>query len=177
MAEIATPFLDGFKSLVGFFHSQNIRYCLIGGIAAGFWGEPRFTKDMDFTVASRGLKPGALALKLTKAGYKVKSISSAQMQVLGKGKKMFQADLIPAETDYQDWVVQRAIPVKIFGVNVPICTAEDLIVLKMIAGRRQDDLDVENILKKVGARLDKAYLMKWLEFWGVTKRFQKEFGK
>ena len=36
--------------LHAFFSSNNISYCIIGGIALQHWGEPRFTQDVDATV-------------------------------------------------------------------------------------------------------------------------------
>jgi len=176
MEKFESNFIDSFILMNEFFQRHQIRYCLIGGIAAGFWGEPRFTKDMDFTVVSVTGVISATARLLQKEKFVFEEKGSSQIQVLKKGALRFQADLILAETEYQDWVVQRAVPVDVFGVTVPICTAEDLIILKLIANRRQDLLDIENVLKHHSSRLDGVYLKKWFEFWEITERFVKEFG-
>ena len=176
MEKFETNFIDSFILMNEFFQSHQIRYCLIGGIAAGFWGEPRYTKDMDFTVVSVTGTISATVRLLQKEKFIIEEKGPSQVQVIKKGNLRFQADLILAETEYQDWVVQRAITVDVFGVKVPICTAEDLIILKLIANRRQDLLDIENVLKHHALRLDGAYLKKWFSFWDVTERFIKEFG-
>ena len=33
-----------------FFIKEGIPYAIIGGIAVQHWGEPRFTRDVDFTI-------------------------------------------------------------------------------------------------------------------------------
>ena len=106
----------------------------------------------------------------------VEKKGDSQAKITHFKNKPCQADLILAEIPYQDWVVQRAISVKVFDVQVPICTPEDLIILKLIAYRRQDLLDIEKVLEKNLHRLDKEYLREWFEFWVIKDRFLKEFG-
>lgn len=36
--------------LQGFCEKRNWRFCLIGGLALQYWGEPRLTKDVDMTL-------------------------------------------------------------------------------------------------------------------------------
>lgn len=172
MQTIEAELIESFLQINRYFQDHQLRYCLIGGIAAGYWGVPRYTKDMDFTVVSLsgGLKP--LMKQMIRDGFKVVEKGSSQIQVVQKGSLHFQADIILVEMDYQDWVVQRAKPVSIFGITVPICSPEDLIILKLIANRRQDLLDVENILKAQGSHLDRDYLNTWISFWELEERFK-----
>jgi hypothetical protein len=175
MPVIEANLIESFLLLNRFFQKYKLRYCLIGGMAAGYWGEPRFTKDMDFTVVSP--KQEDLKELLKKEKFQFEEKGTGQLQVVRHGKLSFIADLIFSETDYQDWVIQRAVSVQMFGVTVPICSAEDLIILKLIANRRQDLLDIENVLKNQSGRLDKTYLGEWMTTWELTDRFKKEFGK
>ena len=43
-----------------------------------------------------------------------------------------------------------------------VCTAEDLIIQKIIATRPQDMVDVEAVIVRQAERLDNAYILKWL---------------
>lgn len=167
--------IEGFLLLNHFLQKEKFRYCLIGGIAAGYWGEPRFTQDMDFAIVSRTGSLESLTKILKSAGFRVQNKGDSQIQVKGQQDLDFQADFILAELDYQDWVVQRAVSVAIFDVEVPIASPEDLIILKLIANRRRDLLDVENILKRCLPTLDKKYLREWLKFWDLEERMLKEF--
>ena len=175
MRHIEATLIESFLLLNRFFQEHNIRYCLIGGIAAGFWSEPRYTQDMDFTVVSKNKSILPLTKLLQKEGFQVKKQGNSQCQITQKGSLQFQADLILAETNYQDWVVARALEIELFDSKTYICSAEDIIILKLIAHRRQDLLDIENVLKKNASMLDQAYLKKWITHWKLQKLFQKEF--
>lgn len=175
MKKIEAPFIESFIEVNRFFNSNNIRYCLIGGLAAGFWGEPRYTQGMDFTVAMKEDNLDFFLRLLKDNGFIFLKKGSNLIQIQKKNRLKFQADLILSETEYQEWVVSRAISVRIFETNVSICSPEDLIILKLLTNRRQDLLDVENILKKRAGELDQDYLTKWLGFWKLKSLFKKEF--
>ena len=49
------------------------------------------------------------------------------------------------------------------GVSLRTCCAEDLVVLKVFAGRDQDWLDVRGIATRQGVRLDAALILRELE--------------
>lgn len=177
MVAFEPHFIDTFIAINRFFQKHQVRYCLIGGIAAGYWGEPRYTQDVDFTVVSQSGSLKKILDLLSREKFAVEKKGESEARVTQYKSKNCQLDLILAEVPYQDWVVQRAVSVKVFDTTVPICTPEDLIILKLIAHRRQDLLDIEKILGKNAAQLDKQYLEKWFEFWDLGKRFQEEFGK
>lgn len=170
-------FIKSFILINQFLQKHQFRYCLIGGIAAGFWGEPRYTRDMDFTVSTHEASFKPIISALEKEKFKVVKKGDSQIQVTGFEKLNFIADFILSEMDYQDWVIQRAQNVAVFNVTAPICSPEDLIILKLIANRRQDLLDIENVLKARMLQLDKEYLHKWFKVWELDERFVQEFGK
>ncbi len=160
---------------VGILDKIKVSYCLIGGLAAGYWGKPRFTRDMDFTVMSGTGNFDEIIASLKKEKFKVLAKGPSQIQVVQKDELHFLADLILVEMDYQDWVVQRAINIELFDIQIPICTPEDLIILKLIASRRQDLLDIENVLEFHLKKLDVDYLKKWFSEWDLISAFIKEF--
>ena len=47
-------------------------------------------------------------------------------------------------------------------VSLVTCSAEDLVILKAFAGRVQDWMDVEGIIVRQGARLDRALVLEEL---------------
>lgn len=175
MRKIEAHLIEGFVQLNQFLIDHDLRFCLIGGIAAGYWGEPRFTRDIDFTIFSQKKSFDEIVSLLEKNNFIYKLIENSQCQISKWNKINFWADLILAETDYQDLVIDRAMKINLFEVETKICSAEDLMILKMIAGRRQDYLDIENILKKNLNQLDKSYLLKWLMRWDLKEKFENEF--
>jgi hypothetical protein len=48
------------------------------------------------------------------------------------------------------------------GVPTRICTAEDLIIHKVIADRGKDWIDIEGILMRQRGKLDIQYIRNWL---------------
>ena len=44
-----------------------------------------------------------------------------------------------------------------------LCTAEDLVVYKCVAGRPQDVMDVESIVARQDENLDVGYIRRWVE--------------
>ena len=78
------------------------------------------------------------------------------------------ADILVAGTDYQREAIARAVPE---GRN-RLLTIEDVIIHKLIAGRYQDDADIESILATKPA-LDRTYLDRWIDYWDVGDRWQR----
>ena len=48
------------------------------------------------------------------------------------------------------------------GQTLRLCSAEDLIIHKAIAGRPQDLRDIEGVIYRQGEALDSAYIHRWL---------------
>jgi predicted nucleotidyltransferase len=61
----------------------------------------------------------------------------------------------------QDEILRRAAPVRIGNRDIPITTAEDLILLKLAFHRIKDLQDVRGILWLQRGRLDLDYLRNW----------------
>jgi len=60
-------------------------------------------------------------------------------------------------------VVDRAVPVEVQpGLIVPIARAEDIIVLKKLAGRDKDRKDIDVLYDTLGATLDHHYILRVL---------------
>ena len=48
------------------------------------------------------------------------------------------------------------------GREIRVCSPEDLIIHKVLAGRAQDLLDIEGLVARQGASLDIGYVRRWL---------------
>ncbi len=59
--------------------------------------------------------------------------------------------------------MQRTVAVEIApDRTIQICSAEDLVIHKAVAGRAQDLRDIEGIIYRQGATLDADYIRYWL---------------
>jgi hypothetical protein len=48
----------------------------------------------------------------------------------------------------------------VLGTMLPVVTAEDLLLMKVVAGRPQDEQDVQGLVDAQGANLDWKYCLK-----------------
>jgi hypothetical protein len=72
-------------------------------------------------------------------------------------------DILLADTPYDALVIDRAKDVEVQpGLRLRICTAEDLIIYKMISTRGRDRDDVVGVTRRQGNALDDAYVLDWL---------------
>lgn len=138
----------------------------IGGLAVSFWGEPRLTRDVDVKVLlSREERSRLLAL-LTD----FTPLNADPDEALRRNGVAFfhdasgiRLDLMLADTVFDETVIGRAKQVTAgLGLAVRVCTAEDLLVYKLVSLRPRDHADCETIIKRQGDKLDDAYVENWL---------------
>ena len=72
-------------------------------------------------------------------------------------------DVMLADTVIDESAIERAHAVTLFNdKTIRVCTAEDLVVYKMLSTRIKDRADVESVIQKQGEKLDKDYIEGWL---------------
>jgi predicted nucleotidyltransferase len=155
----------------------GIPFMLIGGQAVLLHGEARLTQDIDVTL---GVGPERLPDLLAATGHM--GLTPLPDDVEGFVRDTFvlpaldeeteiRVDLIFSNTSYEATAIGRALRVRIGGQDVPIASAEDLILHKLFAGRARDLEDVEGVLRRRAPTLDWPYLEKWArEFAAVPGR-------
>lgn len=150
----------------------NLRACLIGGHAVNTWVEPRFTADIDLTVsADRPALERALEA-LAAYGYRVVQTVGADAP---SGPDFLRLaapsgpplDIQTAKTAYQRQLVARAVATR---AGLPVATAEDLVILKLIAHRPKDVVDLRGLIALPD--LDWAYVEQWAAAWEVADRLE-----
>ncbi|NJN54414.1 MAG: hypothetical protein HC804_06470 [Anaerolineae bacterium] len=71
-------------------------------------------------------------------------------------------DFLLALPGYEEMIIERAVERDMGSLSLWICSAEDLIIQKVVAGRGKDWLDVEALLIEQHGRLDEQYIQDWL---------------
>lgn len=164
-----SSFLSELAAMVA---AAELDVALIGGAAVNTYVEPRYTKDIDLTVAAGREGMEALSRLLGEAGFVT---GRAQDGDASSGPDFVQltreathdiVDLIAAKTSFQRLLIQRAVRGE--GQWLPVATPEDLIILKLIANRSRDRLDAEALARQ--EPLDWRYVEDWASTWGVTER-------
>ncbi|MCI0476792.1 MAG: nucleotidyltransferase [Anaerolineales bacterium] len=149
-----------------FFTEREIPYAIIGGMAVQHWGEPRVTLDIDLTV----MFPHGIAefVALVSTRFQIRSADPVDFArqtrvVLIQTANAVAVDISLGVPGYEDQVMQRAAEYEIArGKRIRLCSAEDLIIHKAVAGRDKDLADLTRIVQKQSDKLDAAYIRHWL---------------
>lgn len=154
--------------LHSFLSPRRIPYAIIGGIAVQRWGQPRLTRDVDLTVLlPRGSEEATLRELVAAFPARIEdavafALEHRVLPVNVQGGS--EADISLGLPGYEEHVIARAVPYDLGnGREVRLCSAEDLIIHKALAGRPQDVLDIEGIVARQGTALDVIYVRRWLE--------------
>lgn len=148
-----------------FFANLKLNYAVIGGIALQFWGDPRFTRAIDLTVQDR-LELADLVRRTTEAfGSRVSDpyAFARETRMLLLNVEEVDVDVAIALRGYEDSLFQKVHPYEVEpGKRVHICSAEDLIIQKALAGRPQDLSDIQGVIYRQGDGLEVRYVRSWL---------------
>jgi hypothetical protein len=133
--------------------SIDLPNCIIGGLALQAWGETRMTRDADFTVltnfSNEANKISAILQFLTPRRPDAFEFALQNRVVLGYVSENVSVDIGLGGFDYEAALVQRAVPFEFAPeVWLRVCSAEDLIVMKVFAGRTRDWADVQSIIDR-----------------------------
>lgn len=151
------------RAAVGFLQSRGYRYAIIGGIALTYWGVVRTTYDVDIKVLVPRLDYGTVRSELQSAFLSPARQTAPQNPlIVSVDVHGVIVDFLLALPGYEELIIERAELGSLGGWSAWICSAEDLIIQKVVAGRSKDWLDVESLLATRRDRLDTSYIEDWL---------------
>jgi hypothetical protein len=159
--------IDALTRLQKLLADAEIPSAVVGGLAVGAWGKARLTRDVDLKILLRRDERQRL-LDLLAADYKpFKADLDDMFQHNGiafvLSPEGVRIDVMLTDIEFDEQIIARAKMIELVpGRPARVCSPEDLIVMKIIAARPQDDIDVAGIIQKQGENLDNAYILKWL---------------
>jgi Nucleotidyl transferase of unknown function (DUF2204) len=126
------------------------RWYVFGAQAVVVYGVPRLSADVDVTVALSPDTPEPFARDMNAAGFTLRVsdpdfIRRTRVMAFTHRDTGMPLDVILAASGLEDEFLARAVPTDLDGAVIPIIHLEDLIVAKVLAGRRKD-LDDANAL-------------------------------
>lgn len=143
---------------------EGWRTTVIGGLAVQRWGEPRQTRDVDVAIVT-GFGNEARYVDRLLAAYAprrpdARAFALERRVLLIQTEDTIPIDISLAALPFEERVADRS-SAFLFepGASIITCSAEDLIVLKAFADRAQDWLDVEGIIVRQGAALDRQQVI------------------
>ncbi len=159
---MSNPFTTTLQDLAELFERESIGYMVIGGLAVGIWGIQRDTRDVDIAVAVDGRTAGplldVLRPQITWVSPDAEELAAATGIIRFRHRSTVTVDLGVSETPYLLAAIERAVEVDVSGKSVKFCTAEDLILHKLLADRDRDRDDIRGIIRRQKKSLDRRYL-------------------
>ena len=76
-----------------------------------------------------------------------------------KAPNCIKIDLILVALPLERTAIDRAILVEFRHLDVHVCSAKNLIILKAVSTRAKDAEDIQGIIERMAGKLDRAYLL------------------
>jgi hypothetical protein len=165
------------------FDKLNVPYVVMGGIAVRFYGIPRATYDVDFTVSIERDRLSDLYHLIREIGYTIPDTYDAGWVDSVAGMPLIKArlyleghgidiDLFLAESRFQRQMLNRRRQEHLEDNLLWLVSPEDLVLLKLLAGRPRDYADIGDIFFTQG-QLDETYLRQWARELGVLAELDR----
>jgi hypothetical protein len=160
--ELAPDLIELLPRLARAIEREQEEYVVGGAIALGYWANPRATVDIDLTIFLPHTEPARCVNFLHRIGCDVlatKAIPTitehgfCQTKVDG-----IRVDVFFPSSDFYKTAKKRARQVDLEGQPIMIWDAESICVFKMMFFRKKDFLDVEQVLRTQGDRLDRQWV-------------------
>ena len=151
--------LESAQEVQSFCQERGWRFCFIGGLAVQRWGQPRLTQDADLTLLTGFGKEEEFAdLLLARFSGRradARTFALKNRVLLIQTSADIPVDIAFGAFPFEERSVTRASPWPWAPSHSLItCSAEDLVVHKVFAGRDHDWGDVETVLIRQHSKLD-----------------------
>ena len=163
-----SPIGDVLAELRACFDSLGVRWYLFGAQAAIYHGVVRLTADVDVTILPEPHSTPELVSALQANGFRLRVTGTddfvARTRVLPfvHTATRLPVDVVLGGPGIEELFLQRAEIREIQGVEVPIATVEDLVTMKILAGRPKDLDDAEGMLRARADAIDLRHVRRTL---------------
>ncbi len=152
--------------LQDFLESKGWDFFFIGGVAVQIWGQPRLTQDIDLTVFTNLRNEPELVAEFLKR-YKPKFSGVEHFALTERILPMFTESGIGIDltlgglSDTSEALTRSTYQRFVEDLSLRICSADDLIIMKTVAARPRDWIDVESVVIRQ-EKLDWDYIISTL---------------
>lgn len=170
----APPLVEAAIELLTYLVSISRPACLIGGMVVGRWGEPRATQDVGATVLADFGEELVLFAALLEQ-FRSRDANPGERARLGRlalleASNGVRLDLSFAGFPFEREALDRASDWRLAPeIAVSTCSAEDLLIYNLVAGRPQDLADIESIVKRQAPTLDVNRVRHWGQMFAEIK--------
>jgi predicted nucleotidyltransferase len=165
------PFRAAIESLQRLLHKFDDRGVIIGGIAVGFLGKPRFTADIDamFLLSTQDISKFLEAARVEDIAPRIQNAEE-----FAQKNRILLLKHMPTETDidislgilpFEEEMVERGSIKSFANLSIRLPTPEDLIIMKAIAHRPKDLEDIRTIAENY-PNMDVQRIEEWVKAFG-----------
>jgi hypothetical protein len=155
-------------ALHGAFEADGLPHAFGGALALAYWATPRATLDIDVNLFVPSERAEPVLATLARLGVaeptpaeRTRLVESGQLRVRWEHVPI---DLFFAHDPLHESCRARALRVPFgAGASIPILSAEDLAIFKVLFDRAKDRRDLRELLFAMGPDFDAAYALDWLQ--------------
>ena len=169
--------------------SFGVRKAVFGGLALSAWDHSRSTKDVDILFDPDGHSLHSILAKFGSDDFRAKGktalirVDDAEfIQVLYEPRDAMmaiQVDLLIAGSPFDAQALARSVELKVpeLGRALAVVRCEELIVMKLRAGRLIDRADVAALLRANRDALDMDHLGTWIRHFRLQRTFHESWAE
>jgi len=170
---------DVLFELIEALNANDIPYAVMGGLAVRVYALPRPTQDVDIAVSLGPERSLELLEIVEHAGFDVPEtyrqgwtdqVAKMPLVKVGRyvGNHRIDVDVFLTYSKFQQSLMARRCVVTLEEREVWLVSPEDLLLLKLAAGRPRDKIDVQDLLFTL-SDLNDEYLQTWAKSLGLSQ--------
>jgi hypothetical protein len=164
---VPSAFAEVWASLARAFALAGADWYVFGAQAALLYGVARFTADVDVTVRLPDADTSVLVRALSETGFALRVedegfVQRTRVLPVVHVAARIPVDIVLAGPGIEQAFLERAEMRDLEGVRVPVARAEDVVAMKILAGRPKDIDDVAAILAARTGEFDLTLLRRTL---------------
>ncbi len=154
-------------ALQEFLDEKGWDFYFIGGVAVQVWGQVRLTRDIDLTLFTQ-LKDEQAYIDTLLNRYSPKFSDAGQFALTNRVLPMFTESRIGIDvtlgglSDVSESLQRSSYQRFTEDISLRICSADDLVIMKTVAARTRDWLDIEAVIIKQ-SNLDWNYILNTIQ--------------
>ena len=164
-----SEFLVALYDLVQLLQGTRRSGVLIGGVAVGLLGYSRATADIDMIIEGTGIDLTDFLEQARTAGFEPRVADALEFArrtyvvPLKHTATGVPIDLSLAFTPFEHEAIANAVSVSLPTVSAPVAHPEDLVIMKCVAQRPIDRVDIQELYRIYASQIDLNRVRYWVE--------------
>lgn len=158
---------DALRAVSRWILEESIPGVIVGGVAASLLGRPRLTRDVDAVILydeagwDRLLESAARYQLMPRSQDPRGFATRTRMLLLIHTPTNVTVDISLGGLSFEREMIERRLVLEVEGMKIPVTTPEDLLIMKALARRPNDLVDIETVLD-ANPEADLDRVRRWL---------------